>query len=993
MKTTKTMMMMKTMPDAMKNPKNMEWKKGSNSPLSVWGHYYYNHFAKHYVPKSKDYSPSVSSSTPKKTNHHTGEKTDPEAEALKRKAELLKKYYEYYKKYYDLLHNEGAALKKLEETYGKEIKRVFPKLSFESLIEYDSRLKDLRNEAEGMYKTKKHHNKYVLGALNEIIDAQTDRKYTTDKEAMSDYSSKMTNDLKGMERRWNTYQQLWKITGNANLAAKAAGFSNDSNALDYDGMPEGSARTGFANEYSQYLSNYLDRIILGSSNSDKMIDYKSVLNMSDKEIEKYSGGLFKDEKDYKKIEAFSSALKKYRDLVTDTEFQQGISTYEELMKQIVDTQTEVNRSEQEYISRLNNLDTLWKNGTITNDQYKKAKEIAATDKETKNLHATTKYQQYMNAITSMTDSAVKNMRDTILSNLSRQFKNGEKTVSQYVDGIKQVNDQMEAFNNHHSDVYTFVTGGLQGWANNKKQNGYDKLWDDLVNNGGKKYFDPKTWRPNKAGNDILRKTGLAANTVATVDTIVSSVNSNVQSYKNLEKTWTAAFGDGLKNSGFARFMGGFTEASQGAADAWNSLKNGNFVGVFDGVVRSFTGWFSWGNAAANKRWQEQAQYLKGFQSTLNKINSNLESKISPTYGSQAITSAREYQENLKNEAAEIKKTAYDWSQAHSIHRGHRNRMYVFGSKGETRRAFRTINETLRANGYTGEDVGGDNIQDLEAKYLEMIRDKHAGLWGKMDSDLQGYLDRLIEIGSETGDAEKATEKLAETLSGLSVDGLQSDYESLIENFEATNTDFTDDFEKKLKKAILSSMIANLYKDRIKSLVEESGKLGTNAAYLSSNGTIKQHVVGSNGEILGKEKDVAAEYTTEEYEEMKQEAVGIGNDINSTAKMLQEAFGWSSGSANSTSNSIKGTTEQTSDLIASYLNAIRADVSVIRQLSIPDLDSINVTAKSQLQQLNQIARNTALNAEIAGRMETAVSNMNGILESVKNGTKSLTVKVQ
>lgn len=988
-----TMMMMKTMPDAMNNPKNMVWKKGSNSPLSVWGHYYYNHFAKHYVPKSKDYSPSVSSSTPKKTNHHTGEKTDPEAEALKRKAELLKKYYEYYKKYYDLLHNEGAALKKLEETYGKEIKRVFPKLSFDSLVQYDSRLKDLRNEAEGMYKTKKHHNKYVLGALNEIIDAQTDRKYTTDKEAMSDYSSKMANDLKGMERRWNTYQQLWKITGNANLAANAAGFSNDSNMLDYDVMPNGSARTGFAKEYSQYLSNYLDSIILSSGNPDKAIDYKSVLNMSDKEIEKYSGGLFKDEKDYKKIEAFSSALKKYRDLVTDTEFQQGISTYEELMKQIVDTQTEVNRAEQEYINRLNNLDTLWKNGTITNDQYKKAKEIAATDKETKNLNATTNYQQYMNAITSMTDSAAKSMRDTILTNLSRQFKNGEKTVSQYVDGIKQVNDQMEAFNNHHSDVYTFATGGLQGWANNKKQNGYDKLWGDLANNGGKKYFDPKTGKISKAGIAILGKGESAARTVATVDTIVSSVNSNVQSYKNLEKTWAAAFGDGLKNSGFARFMGGFTEASQGATDAWNSLKNGNFVGVFDGVVRSFTGWFSWGNAAANKRWQEQAQYLKGFQSTLNKINSNLESRISPSYGSKAITSAKEYRENLKTEAEEIRKTAYDWSQAHSIHNNHRNRMYVFGGKGTTTSAFKEINATLRANGYTGPDVGGDSIQNLEGKWLEMIRDKHAGLWGKMDEDLKSYLERLIDIENETGDVKKITEKLAETLSGLSIEGLQSDYEALIESFEATNTDFADDFEKKLKKAILSSMVSNLYKNQIENLVQDAGGLGQNSTYLSKGGVIKRHAIGSDGKPTFNEQDIASEYTPEEYAELKEGYTSLGLQMNDTAKMLQEAFGWKSGSANSTSSSIKGMTEQTADLLASYLNAIRADVSIIRQLSIPDLDTINVTAKSQLQQLNQIAKNTALNAEIAGRIESAVNNMNSIFEGSKNGTKSLLVSVK
>lgn len=992
-----TMMMMKTMPDAMKNPRNMEWKKGSNSPLSVWGHYYYNHFAKHYVPKNKDYSPSSPSvsSTPKKTNHHTGEKADPEAEALKRKAELLKKYYEYYKKYYDLLHNEGAALKKLEETYGQEIKRVFPKLSFENLVQYDSRLKDLRNEAEGMYKTKKHHNKYVLGALNEIVDAQTDRKYTTDKESMSDYSSKIGNDLRNMERQWDIYQQVLSATGDASVAGMFSGLSSDFNSKSgyfFNGSE------GFVSELSEYLKNYIFNNITSPTRGSEFVDYDKVKNMDDKGIEKYAGDFFAPKDgvntgDANKVEALATALKKWRDLVRDTELSKGVSAYLELMKKCVSSVNEASVAQQEYNDKVTHLSELLEAKKITLSNYNQAKEIASTDKETKQLHATTNYQQYMNAVTSMTENAAKSMRDTIFGNLARQFKNGELTVNQYVDSIKQVNDQMEAFNNHYGDAYSFATGGLQGWANNKKQNGYDKLWDDLANNGGKKYFDPKTWRPNKAGNDILRKTGLAANTVATVDTIVSSVNSNVQSYKNLEKTWTAAFGDGLKNSGFARFMGGFTEASQGAADAWNSLKNGNFVGVFDGVVRSFTGWFSWGNAAANKRWQEQAQYLKGFQSTLNKINSNLESKISPSYGSKAITSAKEYRENLKTEAEEIRKTAYDWSQAHSIHSNHRNRMYVFGGKGTTESAFREINATLRANGYTGPDVGGDSIQNLEGKWLEMIRDKHAGLWGEMDEDLKSYLERLIDIENETGDVKKITEKLAETLSGLSIEGLQSDYETLIESFEATNTDFADDFEKKLKKAILSSMVSNLYKNQIENLVQDAGGLGQNSTYLSKGGVIKRHAIGSDGKPTFNEQDIASEYTPEEYAELKEGYTSLGLQMNDTAKMLQEAFGWSSGSANSTSSSIKGMTEQTADLLASYLNAIRADVSVIRQLSIPDLDTINVTAKSQLQQLNQIARNTALNAEIAGRMETAVSNMNGILESVKNGTKTLSVKVQ
>lgn len=77
---------------------------------------------------------------------------------------------------------------------------------------------------------------------------------------------------------------------------------------------------------------------------------------------------------------------------------------------------------------------------------------------------------------------------------------------------------------------------------------------------------------------------------------------------------------------------------------------------------------------------------------------------------------------------------------------------------------------------------------------------------------------------------------------------------------------------------------------------------------------------------------------------------------------------------SISNTIKGITEDTAGLLASYINAIRADVSVNRQLlttSLPtitlDVSRISVLAETQVAMQQQIAENTRRNADAADRI--------------------------
>lgn len=83
------------------------------------------------------------------------------------------------------------------------------------------------------------------------------------------------------------------------------------------------------------------------------------------------------------------------------------------------------------------------------------------------------------------------------------------------------------------------------------------------------------------------------------------------------------------------------------------------------------------------------------------------------------------------------------------------------------------------------------------------------------------------------------------------------------------------------------------------------------------------------------------------------------------------------SSNSLTKGIQSVTENTADLLASYINAIRADVSMkreyVRQLIEDLLPQYQLIAQAQLKQLEQIAANTMRNADAAEKILALINS--------------------
>ena len=218
------------------------------------------------------------------------------------------------------------------------------------------------------------------------------------------------------------------------------------------------------------------------------------------------------------------------------------------------------------------------------------------------------------------------------------------------------------------------------------------------------------------------------------------------------------------------------------------------------------------------------------------------------------------------------------------------------------------------------------------------------------------------------------EAITEKLTGNKFSDLVSSWGDAMATMANSSDNLVEHFEDNLKKTILNSMIENTYGDKIKALLKKT------QGYAENDDKIKD----SNGNVI-------SEYTGAEYADVKNSTDELSKQIEATRDYLKKTYGWSDNSSSSSRNSIKSITEETGDLIASYLNAIRLDCSVMRAEQAKYYPEMSEIAKSQLSQLNTIARNTLRNADAAERIDATVSELNDNFNRVLNGTKSLKMK--
>lgn len=692
----------------------------------------------------------------------------------------------------------------------------------------------------------------------------------------------------------------------------------------------------------------------------------------------------------------------------------------------------INQSYDEQIERLEKRNQLEEENAkyISNEALRKGKILLDQqrnrDISNVNLEAakhSASYYNFFGAITTLSTDEAEKYGATIRDIVNKAFQNGAIDAREYTKQMKQINDQMEKLHNSQSDFITYLQGGLDAVIQKYKEQG-DEMQNRSSNDyeQASKYFQNAKLNGDTSGMQIAQNqmgnakimgqqgeamskmAGGMKGTVSMIDAIVNGINNAVQSMKKFVDQLAEDFdtlgkgGDGIRDSKGYQFVSGFSEASQGAADGWNSLKSGNVMGAVTGVYRSFAGWFTGTARARDAKLDRQIQLaerqLKALSNLQSSIERNLKKTLGGVYGYKADA----------NDVKKLKEGLDNYSMAkRGVEYGHDTRLTSKAIGAGAGIAVGAGSAAL-SGALLGSAVGpiGAAVGAVAGAIVGFIvgglfghKKKHTTVYSEETNAAmekayrtQTYYDQQFAVMNMQLDQTNAKIE-SEKKKKKKDEGKINDYESQVAELKSNIATFAMDMAKSIYDIDLKSWAKELtnavveawskgedaakaYHDKVRDLMKN---LTTNilttkvmeAALSKTQELIKKKMTDKSGkldendildlaDIIEKDGKSAIENITKVFEVLKSKGMDLTQNGSS-----------------SVGNGIKSITEETADILASYVNAIRLDVSVDRvniqriadaMASMPQMSDI---ANSQLAELRVISINTQKNAENTERI--------------------------
>lgn len=200
-------------------------------------------------------------------------------------------------------------------------------------------------------------------------------------------------------------------------------------------------------------------------------------------------------------------------------------------------------------------------------------------------------------------------------------------------------------------------------------------------------------------------------------------------------------------------------------------------------------------------------------------------------------------------------------------------------KSMSNEGWRQWDEFAQSIGIDPDAIGGrlTGLFSLTAEQLSKLQEDAPTFWAKLDDDVKGYLQDIIDCNDEI---ENMKEQLKETMTGVSFDSFYDNFVSTLSDMDKDSKDFADDFENYLKNAILSNLIANKYRNKIEALYDDWANKSD-----------------SNG-------DGIFDLTSSEADELRRAQQELAEEMIAERDAMAEVFGWTS-SASSQESSKKG----------------------------------------------------------------------------------------
>lgn len=880
-----------------------------------------------------------------KDKNKNGRQEDTELKRLQERISLYKKMYAEIKKYKNL-YGEGALGQLANDGEFKSIFNDKDNFPISDYTNYETSIKELLKTLPASTKDRLDY------AANEKAGIQTENRKLLE-EQRRDELNVLNKQLDTISEQYETYKKIYELTGNKKGAQNIA----------FGGIVQ-------FDTYKKFLEEQLDISV-------KHDNIQSKLNLSTDEVKEMSLENVKDKygeetRVYdirKKLEDENNKIKK-----------ETIDLMASLIEKNATIAQQIEDENRKYERQLELIKG------IEDPQMRDRARAGATKTHDENV-AKLQFEQFKQesdwvAIFDDLDRVSSATIDSMIEKID-QFS---MTTGLSVESIKQLRDALDKLRNEQISRNPFpsVFGGVKrgnaiGRFINERLGGMDDTAKIFVSKEEASRLGIAGGVRTKASlkNDQQSAYADSSKAISELATKMQALGTVLDPVINLFKAM------GEEDSILGQIVGGASGAFSSAAStagAFDTLSKMKGLGFLEGAgpyAAAASAALSIGGSLIKAFGADYSSYNKA-KAEYDNLTSIWDSLISKKteymnihWGTEATEASKEAQEMLKAEIEQTKVIA-------------QKRLNAGASAGSHSIKYRMWKGSYKYNGQNWRDVADDisskygvkfngmeDMLNMNADTLSKIKKDYTGLWANMDSDFRDYLEKLIQYGEKADDM---IEALTEKLTGNKFSDLVSSWGDAMSTMANGYEDLLDGFEGKLKNTILNSMIENIYGDKIKALLKKT------QGYAENGDNIKD----SGGNVI-------SEYTGAEYTDVKNTTEDLTKQIEATRDYLKKVYGWSDNSSSSSRNSVKSITEEAGDLIASYLNAIRLDCSVMRAEQAKYYPEMSEIAKSQLSQLNTIARNTLRNADAAERIDATVSELNDNFNRVLNGTKSLKVK--
>lgn len=875
----------------------------------------------------------------------TGAQTDKALEDLRKRIDLYKKMYAEIKKFKEL-YGEGALGQLANDGEFEAIFNDKKRFPISDYTNYETSIKELLKTLPASTRERLDY------AANEKAGIQTKNRKLLEDQRREELNV-LNKQLDTISEQYETYKKIYELTGNKKGSENIA-FGG---TVQFD-------------TYKRFLEEQLDIAV-------KHDNVQSSLNLTTDEVKGMSLENVKDKygeetRVYdirKKLEDENNKIKK-----------ETIDLMASLIEKNATIAHQIEDENRKYERQLELIKG------IEDPQMRDRAKAGATKTHDENVAKLQfeLFKQESDWVSIFDD--LDRVSSATINSMIEKIDQFSMTTGLSVESIKQLRDALDKLRNEQisRNPFGFIFGGVNrgkaiGKFINERLGGMDDTAKIFISKEDASRLGIAGGVRTKASlkNDQQSAYADSSKAISELATKMQALNTVLDPVINLFKAM------GEEDSILGQIVGGasgaFSSAAStaGAFDTLGKMEDLGFLKDAGPYAAAASAALSIGGSLIKAFGADYSSYNKA-KAEYDNLTSIWDSLISKKteymnihWGTEATEASKEAQEMLKAEIEQTKVIA-------------QKRLNSGASAGSHSIWYRMWKGSYKYNGQNWRDVAGEisskygvqfngmeDMLNMDADTLSKIKKDYTGLWASMDSEFRDYLEKLIQYGEKADDM---IEALTEKLTGNKFSDLVSSWGDTMATMANTSDNLVDHFEENLKKTILNSMIENIYGDKIKALLKKT------QGYADNGDKIKD----SNGNVI-------SEYTGAEYADVKNNTDELSKQIEATRDYLKKTYGWSDNSSSSSRNSIKSITEETGDLIASYLNAIRLDCSVMRTEQAKYYPEMSEIAKSQLSQLNAIARNTLRNADAAERIDATVSELNDNFNRVLNGTKSLKMK--